>query len=487
MTPQRRLGWLLVVLLTGQFMANVDVAIVNVAAPSIRDGLHTSGGALELVVSGYSLAYALLLVTGARLGATHGHRRLFLFGLTGFTVASLACGLAPNTAVLIGARLFQGGAAGLMVPQVLTGIQQRFTGAARGKALGAYAIALSGGAVAGQVLGGVLVWANLLGTGWRPIFLINLPIGVATLLLGLRFLPADEPGRRRRLDLPGVAVLSAALLLVVVPLVFGRDAGWPWWTWVSLVAGAPVLIGFVRLQRRIAARGGHPLLNLHILGGRALPWGLASQAAATGTYYTMLFTLALYLQQGLGRSPLYSGLALVSWVAAFGVAGPVLSRLPTERVPRFAPFGCLLLALAYLAIGLATATGRGSGALLIVLLGFGGLGLGLAYSSMMRHLTESVPAGYASDFSGIVVTLFQVAGVLGVAGLGTLYQGLAPVGGLAPATRAFTVITLCFAVIAVFGVVSALLSTRRGRGGSTEVRHHVTAEEDAGQPEEQHA
>jgi MFS family permease len=485
MTPQRRLGRLLVVLLSGQFMANIDVAIVNVAAPSIRDGLHTFGGELELVVSGYSLAYALLLVTGARLGSTHGHRRLFLLGLLGFTIASLACGIAPDAAVLIGARLVQGAAAGLMVPQVFTGIQQHFTGPARAKALAAQAIALAGGAVAGQILGGVLVWANLLGTSWRPIFLINLPIGIAVLWLGLRHLPADESGQRRRLDLPGVAVLSAALLLVVVPLVFGRDAGWPWWTWVSLAASGPVLIAFVLLQQRIAVRGGQPLLNLHILRGKALPWGLASQAAATGTYYTMLFVLALYLQQGLGRSPLYSGLALVSWVAAFGIAGPALTRLPADRVPRLAPYGCLLLAAAYLAISLSTAAGAGGGALLLVLLGFGGLGLGLAFSSMVRHLTESVPAGYASDFSGVVVTLFQVAGVLGVAAFGTLYQGLAPTGGATPARTAFTLVTGCLAATALLSAVAARRSTRGVEQRSTQGRQHIPAKEYAGQAEEQ--
>jgi MFS family permease len=463
MTPRQRLGLVLGVLLTAQFMANIDIAIVNVAGPSIRDGLHTTGGELELVVSGYTLAYALLLVTGARLGSTHGYRRMFLLGLAGFTLASLVCGIAPDAAALIGARVLQGAAGGLMVPQVFTGVQQYFTGPARAKALAAQAMVLAGGAVVGQVLGGVLVSANLLGTGWRPIFLINLPIGIAALLLGLRCLPSDAAGTRRRIDLPGVAVLSVALLLVVVPLVFGRDAGWPWWTWVSLGASVPVLIAFVLLQRRIADRGGYPLVNLHILRGRALPWGLASQAAATGTYYTMLFTLALYLQQGLGRDPLYSGLALVPWVAAFGVAGPVLTRLSPARVPKLAPYGCLLLAVSYAAISVASGMGHGSGPLLLVLLGFGGLGLGLSYSSMMRHLTESVPNGYAADFSGILVTVFQIAGVLGVAALGTLYQGIAPFGGAAQARTAFTVLNACFAVIVLLAMIGSIVSTRAPR------------------------
>ena len=201
-------------------------------------------------------------------------------------------------------------------------------------------------------------------------------------------------------------------------------------------------------------------MNLHILRGRALPWGLVSQAAATGTYYTMLFTLALYLQQGLGRGPLYSGLALLPWVAAFGVAGPVLTRLPPALVPKLAPYGCLLLAVSYAAIAVAVGIGHGDGALLLVLLGFGGLGLGLSYSAMMRHLTESVPPGFAADFSGILVTVFQIAGVLGVAALGTLYQSIAPAGGAGPAHTGFTVLNLCFAAIALLALAGSIISTR---------------------------
>jgi MFS family permease len=179
----------------------------------------------------------------------------------------------------------------------------------------------------------------------------------------------------------------------------------------------------------------------------------------------MLFTLALYLQQGLGRGPLYSGLALLPWVAAFGVAGPVLTRLPAALVPKLAPYGCLLLGLSYAAIALATGLGHGSGGLLLVLLGFGGLGLGLSYSSMMRHLTESVPQGYASDFSGILVTAFQLAGVLGVA---ALYQSIAPVGGAEPARTAFTVLNVCFAVIVLLAMAGSIISTTTARPRVTE-------------------
>ncbi|MEV4006208.1 MFS transporter, partial [Actinomadura sp. NPDC049753] len=195
----RRPALMLAVLLAGQFMVNVDTAVVNVAGPSIREDLRPSGGALGMVVSGYTLAYAVLLVTGARLGQARGHRRMFLLGLGAFTAASLACGLAPSTGALVAARLAQGAAGALMVPQVLSGIQLHFTGPARARAQGLLAVALSGGAVAGQALGGVLVAADVGGLGWRPVFLVNVPAGVALLAaVEQEQRPAPPAGPRAR-------------------------------------------------------------------------------------------------------------------------------------------------------------------------------------------------------------------------------------------------------------------------------------------------
>jgi MFS family permease len=266
-------GRLLLVLLAGQFMANVDTSIVNVSTPAIHDGLGASGSELQLIVSGYILAYAMLLITGARLGDTRGYRRMFLTGLVTFTAASLACGLAPDPFTLIVARVVQGAGSALMVPQALSGIQLSFSGPARARALGLYAVALSSSAVVGQILGGVLISADLLGTGWRPVFLINVPIGVALIVAAVRWLPADRPSHRRRLDLAGVAMLSGATLLAVLPLVLGREAGWPAWTWVCLVASVPVLAIFLAWERGVTRRGGYPLLNLHVLRSPAVSWG----------------------------------------------------------------------------------------------------------------------------------------------------------------------------------------------------------------------
>ena len=252
-------------------------------------------------------------------------------GVAVFTGASALSGLAPTPAVLIAARVLQGAAAALMFPQTLPGIQLAFSGPARVRAIGLYAIALSAGAVAGQLLGGALISADLLGSGWRAIFLVNVPNGLVALVAGARRLPADDDRASRRIDLRGVAALSVTVLLVVLPLVLGRADGWPAWTWICFPASVPALALFVATQRGRA----EPLLNLHALAPRPVAFGLAAVAAATATYYALLFTLALYLQQGLGRSPLVSGLTLVSWVAAFGLAGQIVRRVPERRRPLY--------------------------------------------------------------------------------------------------------------------------------------------------------
>src|SRR2546430_2425295 len=247
--PTRGNGVLLATILFGQFMAILDVSIVNVAVPTIHLDLHASGAALQLVVAGYTISYAVLLITGARLGDRLGHRRVYLLGLALFTIASLACGLATSTGELIAFRLVQGAGAALLVPQVLSLIQRLFTGAARARAFGLYAAVIAGAAVVGQVAGGALVAADFGGTGWRPVFLVNVPIGIVLTIAAARLLPADrgEPGRG--FDPAGVLTLALAVLLFVVPLVLGHEEHWPVWGWVSLGASVVRFGVFPLVQR----------------------------------------------------------------------------------------------------------------------------------------------------------------------------------------------------------------------------------------------
>src|SRR5712691_533831 len=229
-----RPGVLLAIVLAGQFMAVLDASVVNVAAPSIHAGLHASGAGLQLVIAGYTITYAVLLVSGARVGDLLGHRRVFLAGLAVFTLASLGCGLAASTAQLVALRLVQGVGAAAMIPQVLSLIQRTFPGQGRARAMSAYSAVLALGIVVGQVAGGLLISADLFGAGWRPVFLVNVPIGMALMLAGWRMLPAGRGEASRGLDLPGLALLTPAVLAVVIPLVLGQPEHWPAWGWLCL-------------------------------------------------------------------------------------------------------------------------------------------------------------------------------------------------------------------------------------------------------------
>ncbi len=459
--PRPRPGWFLVALLGGMVLGNMDAAIVNIAVPSIQANLHAAGGELDLVVSGYALAYAALVVTCARLGEARGYRRMFLLGLGAFTLTSLVCGLAPDALTLIVARVVQGAGAALMTSQVLTGIQLNFQGTARGRALGLYTAVLSSSAVIGQIVGGLLISANLFAFGWRPAFLINVPTGTLLMFVAARFLPADPERRPGRLDGIGAIALSIALLLLVVPLVLGADEGWSAWVWVCLSASIPAFAVFVAAERRLTARGGRPVIDVRLLSRPAVLWGTVSLGAATSTYFATLFVLALYLQQGLGRSPLDSGLALVSWVAAFGIAGPVLARLPEHSRRRAAPVGYLLLAAGFAGICLTQWAGDTGGTVLMILLGVCGLGLGLGFSGLLAHLTGVVTRDHAADMSGLINTATRVGGVVGIAIFGTAYLGLTPDPGPHAAIRGFAVVTAALAATALGAAGSSHLSIRR--------------------------
>lgn len=445
---------LVIALLSGQVMAGVDTAIVNVAAPSIRAQLGATDGEIALVVSGYVLVYAVLLQIGARLGDIHGYGKVFRTGLMVFTAASLGCGVAPNTPALIAARLLQGFGAALMVPQVLVGIHRGYSGDARRRALGLYSFALAGSAVLGQVVGGALVTLDVGGIGWRPIFLINVPLGLIALRAARDHLPAFASATRRpTLDLFGAALLSLSLLLVIVPLVFGPELRWPPWTFAVLAAAIPALAAFVVVERRVARRSGMPLLQLAVVTRPAVAWGLAANVAAAAGYFALLFTLALYLQEGMGRSPLYSGLSLIPWVVAFGVLAPPLASALARRTRFTIAWGYLLLAVSLVALSLSVGHG-GSHALLLLTLGTGGLGLGVGFAALLSRLTDTVPERHAADVSGLLNTTSQLAGTLGVATFGTAYLTLSE---STTAPDAFATVTLTMAVSSLAATICAVL------------------------------
>jgi MFS family permease len=469
----RRGRWLmLIVLLAGQFMALLDVTIVNVAMPTIGRTLRASGAELQLVVAGYTVSYAMMLITGARLGDLYGRRRMFLTGVAVFTVASLACGIAPGVGVLIGARFVQGAGAAAMMPQIMSVIQVRFDGAARARALSAYTAVLSTGFVAGQVLGGVLVTANLFGQTWRPVFLVNVPIGLAVLALVPRVVPPDEavaPGRRRRrLDLAGLAIAVPAVFGVVLPLMLGHQENWPGWVFACIALGLVLAAVFVGVERRIADRGGDPLLNLAVLRAPGLVPGLAAVAVLMITYGGFLFSFALHLQGGLGDSALRAGLTFAPCALVFGACGYFWRRLPAAWHHLLAPLGCLVAVGGYLAVASVLRSGGSGGAGLQAGLIITGAALALGFSPLVTHALVRVPLRHAADASGLLTTTIQLGQAVGVATFGSLFLTLdsghsAAVSGHALATTmSWLAGAMLLAVVAGIPLARTVAAARRG-------------------------
>jgi MFS family permease len=305
--PRTRFGRApLLVVLTGTFMTFLDFFIVNVALPSIQGRLHAGPAAIQLVVAGFGLAFAAGMISGGRLGDLYGRRRMFTVGLALFTVTSAACGLAPTAGFLDVARVLQGGAAAMMTPQVLAILGTIYTGPRRAKAFAAYGMTMGIAGVGGQLIGGALIALNPAGAGWRSIFLINVPVGITALALVPRILP-ESRGERARVDLVGTALITAALTAIVLPLVEGRQQGWPVWT-VLCLAVAPVLLAvFVAHQRARRAGGRAPLVRLDLFRDRAFSVGTLTGIAFAAVPASFFFVLALYLQDGRGLSPLVSG------------------------------------------------------------------------------------------------------------------------------------------------------------------------------------
>lgn len=459
-----RSRWLLVTVLTGQFMTLLDVFIVHVAAPTLRTDLHASGAGLQLVVAGYTISYAVLLITGARLGARFGHGRVFLQGLVLFTAASLACGLASGTGQLIAFRFVQGAGAAVMVPQILSLIQRTFTGAARTRAISAFSAVISIGAVAGQIVGGVLVSADLFGTGWRPAFLVNVPIGIILLALGLRFLPREErtarsADRARGLDLAGLLLLAAAVCLFTVPLVLGQERDWPLWSWISLALSALLLAVFAVHEARLARSGGAPLISPLVLRAPGITLAIVRMMVVMAANAGLLFAVSLHLQSALDYSALRTGLTFGLTSVAFGTVSLTWRKLPERALRAAVPGGFALAAVSYVALGWVLRDGGDGGVWLFAALAGCGLGLGLGYSPTLTRALGSVRPQEAADASGLLTTVTQLGTLLGIATLGTLYLNRLEATGVS--AEAFWATALALAGTAAVGAVAGL--PRRGR------------------------
>ncbi len=436
--PDARQWLTLAVVLAAPLMAIFDQFVVNVAIPTMQRDLHASFGAIQFVIAGYALAYAVLLITGGRLGDIFGRKRLFLIGMTGFTLASALCGLAPTPTALIGFRVLQGAAAAMMSPQVLAIIQVTFTEKDRAKAFGAYGAVLGVSGVLGQVLGGLLIQADVWGLGWRTVFLVNVPVGLIAVPTAFVLLAEARAPLARRLDIGGVLIVSASVLALAYPLVAGRDAGWPPWTWPCLAASVPLLYVFVCFERAQATRGGSPLVDLTLFGDRAFRIGLVVLLIYGATSAGYFLILALHLQIGLHFSPLAAGATFVPDAVAFFIAASWSSRLVPRLGVRLLNIGFALKCIGLTAVIL-TARHLGPtlhGQDLAPALFVQGFGSGFISAPLIGFILAGTRNANVGSASGVLTTVQQIAGAIGVAVIGILFFGLLAGGADSVAARA---------------------------------------------------
>jgi EmrB/QacA subfamily drug resistance transporter len=459
----------LAVVLSGAFVVYLDIFVVNVAIPSLRRDLGASEAQAQWVLAAYQLAYAVALVTGGRLGDLFGRRRVFVLGAGGFTVASALCGAAPSAEALIAARVVQGLAGALLFPQVLSVIQVTFSVRERPRAFAVMGAVISVASVAGQLVGGALIALDPAGLEWRAVFLVNLPIGVAAVVAALRLVPESRGEQTRRLDGGGVALATVALLLLLVPLMEGRDAGWPAWVWVSLALVVPAAAAFAAWETRVARGGGAPLLDLALLRETAFRRGLSLVLLFYPGLNAFFLMLAFYLQDGMGRSALQAGLVYAPLAVTLFAGSLVAPRLVRRFGPRALALGSTIAAAGYgaLVVAVATSGSQLPTVPLVVALAVIGWGQGLFLTPLFATVLQAVPSASAGAASGALSTMQQVGGAVGVAGLGALFFALlgdAPGGGADYASAFAT--AACVNVAIALG--SALLALRLPRAPAAE-------------------
>jgi EmrB/QacA subfamily drug resistance transporter len=413
----------LLIVLAGTFITNLDFFIVNVAIPSIQRNLHAGPDAIQFIAAGFNIGLAVFLITGGRLGDMVGRRRMFMIGVGLFTVASLVCGIAPNAGDLIAARIVQGVASALVLPNVLAILNVVYTGKARIMAFNAYGITLGFSAVFGQLIGGLLIKANIFGWEWRTIFLINVPIGLIALALTKRNVPESRSEGRARLDVVGTILVTLGLVAIVLPLVEGRQQGWPEWAWILLIAAVPLLVVFAVHQNRLGKRGGAPLINLKLFRERAFTVGTVTTLIYFSAMASFFLVLALFVQYGKGLSPLQSGLFFIFGGAGFFGASAQAPALAAKVGKQVLAIGGVVVAVGDVVFALlATDVGvHGNVMWLAPALFVCGYGMGLVTAPLTSTVLAGVVPEHAAAASGVLSTAQEVGNTLGVAVIGAVF------------------------------------------------------------------
>jgi EmrB/QacA subfamily drug resistance transporter len=421
--PHPKRWLILFVILAAECMDLLDGTVVNVAAPTIHHDLHASSTALQWIVGGYPLALAVGLLIGGRLGDIFGRRNMFLIGAGGFTAASTVCAFAPTTSVLMGARLFQGLAGAMMIPQGLGVIREVFPPEELPKAFGLFGPVMGSAAMLGPIIGGGLIGLDLFGSGWRLVFLINLPLGLMALLGAAMLLPASRGRHAKQLDLGGAVLAGAAAMAIVYPLIQGRELGWPAWTYASIGAGVALFAVFAAHLRRRKRAGLDPLVEPSVFGHRGYSAGaLVLMLYFAGMVGSML-TLTLFLQLGEGFSAIHAGLTMAPFALGTAITAPIAAQQMTKIPGRtLIQAGGLISLAGYVGVALIVAstshvsTWALIGPLLVV-----GMGMGLFVVPVFDTIIAAVTDAETGSASGVLNAIQQLGGAVGVAVLGTVF------------------------------------------------------------------
>ncbi len=414
----------LIIVLTAPLLSVIDVFIVNVAVPSIKKGIHASDGQIQLVIAGYLLGYASFLITGGRAGDHFGRKKVFFWGMFCFTLFSCLCGLAQTPFQLNITRFFQGISASIMVPQAIAFIQILFTNPKeRAKAIGWFGITLGIASIIGQVLGGYLSELHTVIDGWRLIFFINLPVGLAALWATHHFLLETERHANNTFDYSGIAILTIGLFCLIYPLTQGREAGWPIWSIILLVISMILFIYFIYDQKLKLKKDINPLVDIKLFDNKIFNIGLIAVLFHFMMHTSYLLTSAVFLQNGLGVSSVDSGLYFVLPGLLFTLSSLIASKL-LHRFGKLVPQTGIIITIASFVLQiLFFKTGVKSG-VIFILMGMYGMGNGLVLPSLLNLALKGVPHKFAGAAAGVYSTFQQTASALGICIIGGIFYNI---------------------------------------------------------------